>query len=62
MYVPSNNSIQLNSNSIKLTTGQITAQQGCEPAVSLEKTHSWNQGYIGKLIIDQTWLSQQTQE
>ena len=26
----------------------------------MEKTHSWNSGYIGKLTLDQTWLTQQS--
>jgi len=45
------------SHSAKLITGQ-----DCDPAVSIEKTHSWSSGYIGKLTVDQTWLSQQTED
>ena len=41
---------------------QLTQGHGhdCDAAVSIEKTHSWNMGYIAKVTVDQTWLSQQT--
>ena len=72
---------------------QGTQGQDCDPAISLDKTHSWNMGYIVKLTVtamfniayrlfkqllilimieystwhkalqvDQTWLSQQTED
>merc|ERR1712179_811385 len=34
----------------------------CEPGISINTTHSWNKGYIAKLILDQAWLAQYTSD
>ena len=38
------------------------AQSSCESGVTIEKTHVWSQGYIGKLVVDQAWLSKPTSD
>ena len=34
----------------------------CLDGFSVEKTHSWEKGYIGKLVLDQSWLSKPTED
>ena len=38
----------------------ISAQ--CLNGMSVEKTHTWEKGFIGKLILDQSWLSKPTED
>ena len=30
--------------------------------MTVEKTHTWEKGFIGKLILDQSWLSKPTED
>lgn len=39
-----------------LTTAQ------CLDGFTVEKTHTWEKGYIGKLVLDQSWLSKPTED
>ena len=34
----------------------------CVDGFTVEKTHTWEKGYIGKLVLDQSWLSKPTQD
>ena len=36
----------------------ILSQDTCLDGVTIEKTQTWSTGYIGKLILDQSWLQQ----
>ena len=38
----------------------ISAQ--CLEGMTVEKTHSWEKGFIGKLTLDQSWLSKPTED
>ena len=38
----------------------ISAQ--CLNGMTVEKTHTWEKGFIGKLILDQSWLSKPTED
>merc|ERR1712037_31415 len=39
-----------------------TFAQSCDPSIYVEKIHSWNKGYTGKMYLDQGWLTQQTSD
>merc|ERR1712168_857153 len=39
-----------------------TLAQSCDPSIYVEKIHSWNKGYTGKMYLDQGWLNQQTSD
>ena len=32
----------------------------CDSGFTMEKNHSWNTGYLGKLYLDQSWLAKHT--
>merc|ERR1711953_558879 len=34
----------------------------CLGGMTVEKTHTWEKGFIGKLILDQSWLSKPTED
>jgi len=34
--------------------------QSCDSSIYVDKIHSWNKGYTGKLYLEQSWLDQQT--
>ena len=38
------------------------SQDSCLSGVTIEKTHIWSTGYIGKLKLDQSWLSKPTSD
>merc|ERR1711910_35363 len=34
----------------------------CDSAAYVYKSHKWNKGYVAKLYLDQSWLSEQTSD
>jgi len=43
--------------------GTTAAQaSSCDSSIYVEKIHSWNKGYTGKMYLDQGWLTQQTSD
>ena len=40
----------------------VMSQDSCLSGVTIEKTHVWSTGYIGKLMLDQSWLSKPTSD
>jgi len=43
-----------------LTLFLVGVQAQCNPGIYVQKTHAWNKGYVGKLYLDQSWLSDPT--
>ena len=41
---------------------QVVSQDSCLDGVTVEKTHTWSTGYIGKLLLDQSWLTKPTSD
>merc|ERR1712098_927656 len=44
------------------TTAAQYSSSSCDSSIYVEKIHSWNKGYTGKMYLDQGWLAQQTSD